>query len=194
MSAQAQQQQSYTPTEYLALEECAEYKSEYHNGEIIAITGRSFNHNRIAVNVSAALNFYFKNQENYEVASGDIKVWIPHTQRFLYPDVMVIAGQPDYYENRNDAITNPQTIIEVLSKSTQDYDRSDKFRYYRTLPSFKEYVLISQYEFFVEQYTKIADYEWRLSYQENSEDVLEFISFPFKMSLLDIYNKVVFDK
>jgi len=194
MSVQVQQPQIYTPTEYLALEEYAEYKSEYHNGEIIAMTGSTFNHNRIAVNVSAALNFYFKNQENYDVALGDIKVWIPHTQRFLYPDVMVIAGQPNYYENRKEAIVNPQTIIEVLSKSTQNYDRSDKFRYYRTLPSFKEYILINQYEFWVEQYTKIADYEWRLSYQENSEDVLEFTSFPFKMSLLDIYNKVIFDK
>ena len=97
MPVQLQRQPNdYTPEEYLVLEENAEYKSEYHNGEIIAMAGATFNHNRIAVNVGTRLNFHLKNQTDYDVAIGDVKVWIPHTQRFLYPDVMVVAGQPEY--------------------------------------------------------------------------------------------------
>ena len=125
---------------------------------------------------------------------GDLKVWIPRTQRFLYPDVMVIAEQPAYYENRKDAITNPMMIVEVLSKSTQDYDKGTKFEYYRSLPTFKEYLLISQYEHLIEQYTKISDYEWRISYQKNSDAIIKLVSFPFEISMADIYNKVNFDE
>jgi len=124
---------------------------------------------------------------------GDVKVWIPDTQSFLYPDVMVTAEQLQYYENRKDTITNPLVIIEVLSKSTQDYDRGDKFRYYRTLPSFQEYILINQYECHAEQYTKISEYEWRVSYQHELDAMLELTSLPFKISLVDIYNKVDFE-
>jgi len=194
MQAQIQRQyNNYTPEEYLAFEEQTEYRNEYHDGEIITMTGATFNHNRIVGNVFAALNFHFKNQENYEVAMSDLKVWILQTQRFLYPDVMVIAGQPEYYENRKDAITNPMMIVEILSKSTQDYDKGTKFEHYRSLPSFKEYLLFSQYEYLIEQYTKISDYEWRISYQKNSDAIVEFVSFPFKMSMVDIYNKVNFN-
>ncbi|OAD23139.1 protein containing DUF820, partial [Candidatus Thiomargarita nelsonii] len=127
------QQHYYTPEDYLAIEEDAEYRSEYHDGEILAMAGGTFNHNRIAGNIFAALNFSLKDQKAYDVAMGDVKVWIPDTQSFLYPDVMVTAEQLQYYENRKDTITNPLVIIEVLSKSTQDYDRGDKFRSYRTL-------------------------------------------------------------
>jgi len=107
---------------------------------------------------------------------------------------MVIAGQPEYYANRKDAITNPLVIVEVLSNSTQEYDRGNKFRYYRRLPSFNEYILISQYEFLVEQYTKTSEYEWRISYKERSGTMLELISFPFQIALADIYNKVDFEE
>lgn len=188
-----QQAHYYTQDEYLAFEESADFRNEYHDGEIIAMTGGTFNHNRIAGNIYAALNFALKNQENYDIAMGDVKVWIPQSQRFLYPDVMVTTGQPQYYENRSDTITNPLVIIEVLSKSTQNYDKGDKFRYYRTLPSFQEYILISQYEYNIEQYTKISEYEWRIFYQFEPSAVLELTSFPFKIPLLDIYNKVDFD-
>jgi Uma2 family endonuclease len=189
---QVQQHYDYILEEYLSLEEKAEYRSEYYNGEIIAMAGGTINHNRIAVNVGTALNFHFKDQKEYDVAISDVKLWIPETQHFLYPDVMVIADKPVYYENRKDTITNPLVIIEVLSKSTQHYDKGDKFRYYRTLPSFKEYILINQYECLIEQYTKISDYEWRISYKEHTDAMLKFVSFPFQISLQDIYNKVDF--
>jgi Uma2 family endonuclease len=189
------QQHYYTPTEYLALEENAKYRSEYHNGEIIAMTGGTINHNRIVRNFSVALGLSLQKQQNHdhEFFMGDVKVWIPDTQYFFYPDVMVIAGQPQYYENRKDAIINPLVIVEVLSESTQNYDKGTKFNYYRTLPSFQEYILINQYEHHVEQYTKISEYEWHIFYKKGSNAVLELASFPFKVSLLDIYDRVDFD-
>ena len=195
MPAQAQLQQLhyYTSKEYLALEEDAEYRSEYHDGEMIAMTGGIVNHNRIVRNLSLEIGFALKKQD-YELFMGDVKVWIPHTQCFLYPDVMVIAGQPAYYENRKDAITNPLVIVKVLSKSTQNYDKGDKFDYYRTLPCFQEYILINQYEFLVEQYTKISEYEWRIAYINNSEASIELATFPLKIALKDIYDKVNFDE
>jgi len=193
MPAQTQLQQPYyyTPEEYLALEEDAEYRSEYCDGEMIAMTGGTVNHNRIVRNLSLELGLALKKQD-YELFMGDVKVWIPHTKCFLYPDVMVIAGQPAYYENRKDAITNPLVIVEVLSKSTQNYDKGDKFDYYRTLPSFQEYIIINQYKFLVEQYTKISEYEWRIAYLNNAETSIELVTFPLKIALKDIYNKVDF--
>ena len=111
----------YTPEEYLELEEAAEYKSEYIDGEIIPMAGGTTNHNRLAGNFYAALNFAFKKQD-YEVFMGDVRLWIPDKHIYTYPDVMVIAGKPEYYNNRTDTVTNPLVIAEILSKSTQNRD------------------------------------------------------------------------
>jgi Uma2 family endonuclease len=119
--------QCYTPEEYLELEATADYKSEYIDGQIIAMAGASINHNRITGNFSAALNFAFKQQDKYEVFNSDMRLWIPQRLIYTYPDVMIIADEPEFFNNRTDTITNPQVIIEVLSKSTKSYDREDKF-------------------------------------------------------------------
>ncbi|MCY7284456.1 MAG: Uma2 family endonuclease, partial [Cyanobacteria bacterium CAN_BIN43] len=108
---QATQTRDYTPEEYLAIEEFSEYKSEYINGQIIPMAGGSTNHNRIALNFSSALNFAFK-QQDYEVFIGDVRLWIPEKRIFTYPDVMIIAGEPEYVNNRTDIIVNPVVIIE----------------------------------------------------------------------------------
>lgn len=118
-------QRYYTPEEYLKLEEAAEYKSEYLDGQIVPMAGGSTNHNRIAGNLYAALNFAFR-QQNYEVFITDVRLWIPDKRFYTYPDVMVTAGEPEYYNNRTDTITDPQVIIEVFSDSTQGYDREEK--------------------------------------------------------------------
>jgi len=187
---QVKQQHDYTIEEYLALEEQIELKNEYHAGQIIAITGGTFNHNRILGNIGASLNFHFKGQKNYDVAIGDVKVWIPEMQCFLYPDIMVVHGDIEYYQNRQDTIINPLVIFEVLSKPTQNYDKGEKFQYYRGLPSFQEYILICQDNYHVEHYTKVSDYEWRITYQDDPKDVLKLRNFSFEMSLADIYHKV----
>lgn len=135
----------YTPAEYLALEDRAEFRSEYHDGEIIPMTGGTFNHNRIINRVCAYL-LNALDGKPYEPFSSDVRLWIPKYRKFTYPDVMVIQGQPIPYENRSDTLINPRLIIEVLSKSTEDYDQGDKFKFYRSIADLQEYLLINQYE------------------------------------------------
>lgn len=189
---QVTEQRYYTPEEYLALEETAEYKSEYHDGEIVPMTGGTTNHNQIAGNIYIALSIAQKGK-NYRVFIGDVRLWIPRIKRFTYPDVMVIAGQPEYYNNRKDTITNPQVIIEVLSKSTKSYDRSDKFGFYRTIPTFQEYILLDQTQRSIEQYSKQANKRWSYSVYDEEDAALIFSSFQVEVSLADIYERVDFE-
>jgi len=140
---------AYTPEEYFALEEKSEIKHEYHNGKIVPMTGGTTNHNRIALNLVAFLKFALLGQK-ISFFIGDVRLWIPAHRRYTYPDVQIICGDIAYHDNRIDTVTNPAVIVEVLSKSTRNYDRGDKFRFYRSLPSFQEYITIDQYRFEVE--------------------------------------------
>lgn len=151
------EQRSYTLQEYLEIEVNSQERNEYIDGQIIAMTGGTPNHNRIAGNLYAALNFALKRQP-YEVFFADQKLWIPQKRINTYPDVMVVAGELEFIEGRRDTITNPLIIAEVLSKSTKNYDRDEKFAAYRTIPSFQEYLLIEQYTMHVEQYSKKVSY------------------------------------
>jgi Uma2 family endonuclease len=189
---QPTEQRYYTPEEYLALEETAEYKSEYHDGVIIPMTGGTTNHNRIAGNIYVELKLALKGQ-NYDIFIGDVRLWIPRVRRFTYPDVMVIAGQPEYHDNRKDTITNPQIIIEVLSKSTKGYDRGDKFSYYKTIPTFQEYILIEQTKIAIEQYSKQSNKRWSYTEYDEEDSVLVFSRFQAEVPLVDIYEKVDFE-
>ncbi|MCF4967273.1 hypothetical protein CV014_09205 [Nostoc sp. CMAA1605] len=145
---QITQQRFYTPEEYLALEEVAEYKSEYIDGQIIPMAGGTVNHNRIAGNFYAVLNFAFR-QQNYEVFNSDMRLWIPEKRIYTYPDVMIVVGEPEFFPNRQDMILNPQVIVEVLSESTKGYDHEDKFQAYRTISTFQEYLLVDQTQIYV---------------------------------------------
>jgi len=189
---QITQQRYYTPEEYLELEEAADYKSEYIDGQIIPMTGGTTNHNKIALNFSAELCFAFKRQ-SYEVFIGDVRLWIPEKRIYTYPDVMVIAGKTEYFNNRQDIILNPLVIIEVLSKSTKGYDRQDKFELYRTIPSFQEYLLIDQTQIRVEQFCKTDKKRWTLCEYDQEDAAIALTSIPFQISLLDLYNKVEFE-
>ncbi|NES07358.1 MAG: Uma2 family endonuclease [Okeania sp. SIO2F4] len=138
----------YIPEEYFLLEETAENQHEYRNGEIIPMTGGTTNHNEIASNFCAYLKLALKSK-NYRVFISDITLSIPDYNLYTYPDLMIIEGQPSYYQNRNNTVTNPSIIVEVLSKSTANYDRGEKFKIYRSIPDFKEYILIDQYQFYL---------------------------------------------
>ena len=181
----------YTPEEYLALEDAAETRSEYRNGEIIPMTGGTTNHNRISLNLAGSINLAFV-QADYEVFMADVKLWIPDEQVYTYPDVMVVAGAVDYHNRRNDIILNPRVIIEVLSKSTEDYDRLGKFALYRTIPSFQEYVLVNQTRIQVEHYTKQAAKRWLLEDLDIEDAQVKFASIPFAISLEELYGRVQF--
>jgi Uma2 family endonuclease len=189
---QAIEQRHYTPKEYLELETAAEYKSEYIDGQIIPMTGGSINHNRIALNLSANLNIAFR-QEPFDVFMGDIRLWIPERHIFTYPDVMVIAGEPEYFQNRTDTVLNPILIVEVLSKGTKSYDRESKFDAYRTITGFQEYLLIDQTRIHVEQFSKTGMKQWSFCEYDDSDEAIAFTKVPFQISLADLYNKVQLD-
>ena len=174
---------------YLKQEEQADFKSEYLDGKIIPMTGGTTNHNQIAVNITTELNIALKNLD-YRVYMGDVRLWMPERQIFTYPDIMVIKGSPIYYENRKDTIVNPILIIEVLSPSTQSYDREGKFIAYRSIKSFQEYVLISQTQIYGEKFVKTGEKKWSLQeyYPEDSFITLEMGNILLKFT--DIYHKV----
>lgn len=181
-----------TREEYLALEEVAEYKSEYRDGEIVPMTGGTTNHNHIVVNLVAHLKFALR-RKNYNLFTSDVRLWIPHYNRYTYPDVMVIQGEPIYEGTGTTTVTNPAIIVEVLSKSTKNYDQSDKFRLYRSTPEFREYILIDQYSFFAEQFTKNSEGKWVLTEYESADAVLKFAEIDFQISFSDIYEMVNFE-
>ncbi len=182
----------YTPEEYLQLEETSEFKNEYRDGEIVPMTGGTTNHNEIALNFCTNFKFTMRGK-NYKIYMGDIKLWIPRYRIYTYPDVMVIEGEPIYEGTGTTTITNPVILLEVLSNSTKNYDRTNKFRYYRSIPQLKEYIMIDQYEYFVEQFAKNSDGQWVLTDYESADAVLFLQSIDFQISFNDIYEGVKFE-
>ncbi|MCC5613624.1 Uma2 family endonuclease [Nostoc sp. CHAB 5836] len=181
----------YTPEEYLEMEEKAEYKSEYRDGEIIPMTGGTKNHHKIALNLAASLKIALRRQ-NYNVYMVDVRMWIPRYRQHTYPDVMVIEGQPIYTGTRTITVMNPMLIAEVLSKSTNNYDQGDKFLYYRSIAEFKEYILIDQYQYHVMQYLKIAENQWSFTELEHESATLSLQTVDFQIELRDLYEQVSF--
>ena len=182
----------YTLEEYLALEERAEFKSEYDDGEIIPMTGGSLNHNRIINRICVSLILSLRDK-NHEPFSSDVQLWIPQYQKFVYPNVMVIEGEPVLYQNRTDTVVNPKLIIEVLSKSTQDYDMTDKFRYYRSIFELQEYILVSQYFVDVQQYTNTDEGFWIYRSYESIDKTLKFGTIDAEIQLAELYDRISFD-
>ncbi len=182
----------YSPEEYLELETAAEYRSEYHDGQIIPMAGGKPNHNKIALNLSSIINFALKGT-SYDVFMSDLRLWIPECRLYTYPDVMVVQTPLVFAENRQDTITNPLMIAEILSDSTEKYDRGDKFRMYRTIPSFKEYLLVSQQSMQVEKFTKNDANQWVLSEYAGKDDKITFNSFKFEIGLDELYDRVGLD-
>ena len=185
----AREQKYYTPEEYLALEEAAEYRSEYYQGEIFAMSGSSANHNRIARNLVIALESAFENKP-CESFINDMRLLVKKNGLYTYPNVMVVCGQIKFVEGRTDTVTNPVVVIEILSESTQDYDRGSKFMLYRGLETLQEYILIDQTKIYVEQFRRLEDGRWILDNLDQTDDLLRIESIDFKISLQQIYRNV----
>jgi Uma2 family endonuclease len=186
------ERQLYTPEDYLAMEAESETRHEYINGEIVPMAGAMPNHNRITLNVGSVLRYEFRGKP-FEAFVADQRLWIPARQIYTYPDVLVIAGELQFQEGRKDTIVNPLVIVEVLSESTQGYDRGDKFAAYRTLPSFQEYVLVDQYSAHVEHYAKTGPKKWEFQEYDMEAESIVFSSLRVEISLTDIYDKVTFE-
>jgi Uma2 family endonuclease len=184
--------QYYTPEEYLTLEEKATEKHEYRDGEIALMPGGTTNHNQIAGNFYRQFPLKIQNQDYY-VYINDVRLWIAQYRIFTYPDVMVIKGKPMYEGKGTSNVTNPLIIVEVLSQSTRDYDRTDKFQYYRSIPEFREYILIDQYRFYVSQYFKQEDGKWIFNDYQGEDSVLKLACDEFEISFRDLYERVDFE-
>ncbi len=182
-------ERTYTIEEYLEKETASVEKHEFHNGKITPVSGASFIHNAIAVNVLTALKIATRlSNRVYYVSNSNTKVWIPAITRFVYPDALVVSGKPAYYEGRRDTITNPRLVVEILSPGTQKKDRTSKFDLYRTLPSLEEYVLIDQNQPIISTFS--APRAWQETLVQGMDQQVDLISIDVVLSLADVYEGV----
>jgi len=183
----------YTPEEYLALEEVAEYKSEYYRGEIYQMSGGTFNHNVISGNIYAELNLAFR-KKNCTAFNSDMRLQLKANGLYTYPDVSVICGPVQFAEGRRDTITNPTLVVEVLSSSTANYDRGGKFTLYQGLESLRDYVLVEQDSWRVEYFRKLGPKHWDLTILTDPSTILNLSTLEVEIPLALIYDKVVFEE
>jgi Uma2 family endonuclease len=187
------QRSKWTVEDYLAFERESEEKHEFLDGEIFAMAGASLSHNRIVRNLNTTIHTQLRNSP-CEVFPSDLRLKISATGLYTYPDIMVVCGEPQLEDTPTDTLLNPTLIIEVLSPSTEAYDRGKKFEHYRTLESFREYILIAQDRFHVEPYVRQADNQWLLSDYNKPDDVINLSSIDCTLLVGDIYEKVTFEE
>lgn len=182
-----------TPDEYLAFERQAETKHEYFDGQLIAMVGGSPRHSHLGGNVVTSLNNALAGRPCI-VFNSDLKVRHTKRRNFAYPDATVVCGSPRYGEDEQDVLLNPNLIAEVLSPSTQRYDRTGKFLRYQSLSSFAEYLLVEQDIPRVELCSRQEDGSWEWSVAEGLEATLTIPSLDCTIALADIYRNITFDE
>ncbi len=181
----------YTLAEYLQKEEKALRKHEYHNGKIIAMPYTRLPHNQISANILVALTIALeKSDKDYTVVGSDQLVYIPELNVGLYPDALVVCEKPEFYDDGQLLLTNPVLVVEVLSKSTRNYDLKGKFDLYKTLPSFREYVLVEQNKIFLETRFRVEPNLWRENRETEIEATLKLESLGISLLMKDIYKKI----
>jgi Uma2 family endonuclease len=178
-----------TVEEYLALERRSESRSEYLDGETFAMVGASREHNLISGNVFAALHAQLRGK-SCEVYANDMRVRVSATGLFAYPDVVVVCGPAEFHDTESDTLLNPRLIVEVLSPTTENYDRGTKFAHYRMVASLVDYVLITQDRVHVEHFTKQTDGRWLLSETDDRKMALELPSIGCRLVLAEVYERV----
>lgn len=180
-----------TPEEYLALERKADIKSEYVDGEMFAMSGASRWHNLITGNLTGELRTQLKGRpcESYP---NDQRVHIPATGLYTYPDVVVVCGEPRFEDEQLDTLLNPRVLIEVLSPTTESYDRGKKFEHYQSIDSLAEYLLVDQTRARVEHYVRQDGNQWLLTVLEGLDATVTLPSIQCELALAEVYDKVVF--
>jgi Uma2 family endonuclease len=181
-----------TPEEYLALERASPYKSEYFDGELFAMTGASRRHNLISLNIGAELRAPLHDRP-CEVYTNDMRVKVSSSGLYTYPDVVVVCEEPVFEDTAGDTLLNPILLVEVLSKSTADYDRGSKFEHYRTLVSLQEYLLVAQEKPHLMHYVRQSDLTWLLEETHESTGSVHLPSIRCDLALSEVYAKVHFD-
>lgn len=178
-----------TPAECLALERAAETRSEYHDGELVAMAGASRAHNLITGNTVTSLNIQLRGKP-CETCANDMRVKIPTVRRYLYPDLVVVCGEPEFEDDVVDTLLNPDVVIEVLSFSTERVDRGRKFARYRALPTLAHYLLIAQDEYRIDAYRKGDDGLWFLAGAVGRDATLPLGLADCRLALADIDERV----
>ncbi len=177
--------------DYRRLEARSSQRHDYRDGEVVSMRGGSATHNKIILCLAALLMARLED-DRVEVFASDLRLWIPRRNMGTYPDLMVVDGEVAFNGDRTDEILNPTTIVEVLSPSTEAYDRGDKFRHYRSIPSFCEYLLVSQTEPYIEQFCRQTAGEWQLQTYEGLESAIALHCFDIDLPLEEIYRRVKF--
>lgn len=178
-----------SPEEYLAAERASETKSEYVGGEVYAMTGASRRHNLVTANVTTSLVSQLRGRP-CETYTGGMRVRVSRTGAYVYPDVVVVCGEPEFEGRELDTLLNPSLVVEVLSPSTAAYDHGVKWEHYRRLPSLQEYLLIGQDRARVERYTRQGEGLWLFSETEDPAAVIDLASIGCSLDLRDVYDKV----
>jgi Uma2 family endonuclease len=178
-----------TEEQYLAMDRAAEFRSEFLDGEIIAMSGGSMRHADVQANVIGEL-FAALRGSDCRVYSSDFRVRVSKTRMYAYPDVSVVRGKPVLADERQDVLLNPAVIFEILSPSTEKYDRGVKFQHYRTIDSLKDYILVGQDAIRVEHYTRGDDNTWTLHDNQRLEEELKIASIAVSLPLSRIYDRV----
>ncbi len=182
----------WTEAEYLAFERASEEKHELIDGEIVSISGASENHNLIATSTLSSL-FMQLRKGSCKIYPSDMRVRVGKRRQYTYPDMTIVCGKPVFADDQKDTLLNPTVIIEVLSPSTEAYDRGDKFTLYRTLDSLQEYILISQSRIHIERYVRRPDNQWLLSEIQQLDDSIELTSVSCTLVATDVYEQLNFE-
>ncbi len=183
----------YTFEKYLRREEKSVEKHEFYNGKIVKKRRGTDVHSEISVNITASIKIAVRNlPTKYRIYNSDLKIHIEPNNVGVYPDALVICEEPEYWQNRRDVIVNPLMVVEVLSPSTQSYDRLGKFELYKLLPSFQEYVLVNTDKHSVETRFQEEPNLWRIKNETNIENSVNLRSLGVSISMVDIYENIIF--
>jgi Uma2 family endonuclease len=180
-----------TPEEYLELDRKAERKSEYWAGKMYGMSGARAAHNVVMVNASAEIRQAIRHRACTSF-SNDMRVRVSDTGLYTYPDLIVVCDQPQYLDDRQETLLNPTLVGEVLSPSTEAYDRGDKFELYRSIPSLQEYVLIASERVLVDRYTRQPNDHWDLTSANKLDATIRLETVELDLKLADLYEKVDF--
>jgi Uma2 family endonuclease len=178
-----------TPEQYLEIERKAEFKSEYYQGEMFLMSGAREPHNLIVVNLAAELRQQLRKRP-CRTYVNDMRVRVKATGLYTYPDVVAVCGEPEFLDETRDTLLNPSLIVEVLSPSTEIYNRIRKFEHYRSVESVSEYLMIASERVSAELYTRQPDGRWMLTAVDRMEDSLDLQSVGVHLALADLYEKV----
>ena len=178
-----------TPEQYLEIERKAEFKSEYYEGEMFAMAGAQEAHNLIVGNLHGELRQQLRPRPCRAYMS-DMRVRVSPSGLYTYPDVTIVCGEPQFLDEVRDTLLNPNLIVEVLSPSTEAYDRGRKFKHYRSVESVSQYLLVASEQIGAELFTRQPDGGWRLIVANSMEDSLDLQSVGCRLALADMYEKV----